>query len=217
VSDRTVHGLVGALVAVSTMLVLVGVGILLFFNPLWVGFEQGRSQAAAWTGWSEAQVSETTNAVLHDMIVGPPDFAMTVGGGPVFDERERQHLADARRAFIGFGIAALAAVVALVAARWRSGGAGWFWRAVATGAAVLAVAVLAIGMFVTVSFDLAFELFHRLLFAGGTYTFDPATERLVQIFPEQFWFETAIGLGIVLVVGSAAVYWFAHRRAAARA
>jgi integral membrane protein (TIGR01906 family) len=215
VSDRTVHGLVGVLVAAATILVLIGAALLLFFNPLWIGFEQGRSQATAWTGWTDVQVADTTNAILHDMILGPPEFAATVDGETVFNERERQHLIDARRAFIGFGVAALAGIVVLLVVRWRSGGAAWFWRSVAVGASVLAVAVVAIGVFVAVAFDLAFELFHRLLFAGGTYTFDPTTERLVQIFPEQLWFETSIALGVVLVVASGAVYWFARRRAAA--
>lgn len=214
-SDRTVHGLVGVLVAAATILVLIGAALLLFFNPLWIGFEQGRSQATAWTGWTDVQVADTTNAILHDMILGPPEFAATVDGETVFNERERQHLIDARRAFIGFGVAALAGIVVLLVVRWRSGGAAWFWRSVAVGASVLAVAVVAIGVFVAVAFDLAFELFHRLLFAGGTYTFDPTTERLVQIFPEQLWFETSIALGVVLVVASGAVYWFARRRAAA--
>jgi len=215
VSDRTVHGLVGVFVGAATIVVLVGAAVLLFFNPLWVGFEQGRSQAAAWTGWSDSQLADTTNAILHDMIVGPPDFAMAVDGEAVFNARERQHLVDARAAFVGFGAAALVAVVVLLLVRWRSGGAAWFWRSVAGGAAVLAVAVVALGVFAAVAFDLAFELFHRLLFAGGTYTFDPATERLVQIFPEQFWYETSIVLGIVLVVASGLVYWFARRRARA--
>jgi integral membrane protein (TIGR01906 family) len=214
VSDRTVHGVVGVLVAAATILVVSGAVVLLFFNPLWIGFEQGRSQATAWTGWTDVQVADVTSEILHDMIVGPPEFAMTVAGEAVFNVRERQHLVDARRAFSGFGIAALAAVVVLLLARWRSGGAAWFWGAVAAGAAVMAVAVVAIGVFVAVAFDLAFELFHRLLFAGGTYSFDPATERLVQIFPEGLWFETSIALGIVLVVTSGAVYWYARRRAA---
>ena len=42
-----------------------------------------------------------------------------------------------------------------------------------------------------------FELFHRIFFAGGSYTFDPATDRLVQLFPFRFWQETAIVVGAV--------------------
>ena len=46
-----------------------------------------------------------------------------------------------------------------------------------------------------VAFDWLFETFHSLFFPGGSYDFDPATERLVQLFPFQFWQETAIVVG----------------------
>ena len=56
-----------------------------------------------------------------------------------------------------------------------------------------------------VAFDALFETFHRLFFAGGSYTFDPATDRLVQLFPFQFWQETAIAVGAVCIVVAAIV------------
>ena len=67
-----------------------------------------------------------------------------------------------------------------------------------------------------VAFDALFETFHEVLFPAGSYTFDPATERLVQLFPFQFWQETAIVVGVVIVAGCALVAAFAvlGRRAA---
>jgi integral membrane protein (TIGR01906 family) len=210
--ERAIEGLGGAIVAIATILALVGIAILVFLNPAWIGLEQGRANAAGWTGWSRAQVTEVTNEVLHDLIVGPPDFAMTVDGAPVFDAREQAHMRDTRRVFGGFGFAVLAALVVLVVARLRSGGNVWFWRSVAAGAAVLGVAVVSLGIVFAVSFDTAFEVFHRLFFPAGSYDFDPATARLVQLFPEAFWYETSIAFGIVIVVASAAVAWYALRR-----
>ena len=63
-----------------------------------------------------------------------------------------------------------------------------------------------------VAFDALFETFHRLLFTGGSYTFDPSTERLVQLFPFQFWQETAIAVGVVAIVAAIAVATLAGRR-----
>ncbi len=199
----------GAVVALATMLVIVGAAILVFLNPVWVGFEQGRADAAAWTGWPASQVSAATGGILHDLVIGPPDFAMTVGGVPVLDARERAHMQDVRGVFAMFGLAAIVAAIVLVAAalRWRR--RAWFWRAVAIGGAVLAGSVVMLGAFFAISFDTAFELFHRLLFPAGSYDFDPATARLVQLFPEAFWFETSIALGVVLVLLSIAVACFA--------
>ncbi len=88
----------------------------------------------------------------------------------------------------------------------------WFWRAVAIGGTVLASAVVFLGVFVAVAFDPAFELFHRLFFPAGSYDFDPATARLVQLFPEAFWYQTSVAFGVVLVGLSLGVALFALRR-----
>jgi len=202
----------GILVALSTILVIIGLAIPLFLNPLWVGFEQGRAEAAAWTGWTGDQVSSVTGAILRDLIVGPPDFAMVVDGRPALDEREREHMRDVRGVFVGFAVASVAAALVLLAAGVGSRAAGWFRRSVAAGAIVLAGAVIALGLFFGVAFDAAFDLFHRLFFGAGSYTFDPTTERLVQLFPERFWYETSIALGIVLLAGAALAAWLALRR-----
>ena len=66
-----------------------------------------------------------------------------------------------------------------------------------------------------VAFDALFEIFHPIFFAGGSYTFDPATERLVQLFPFQFWQETAIVVGAVCIVVAAIVAVVADERARA--
>lgn len=63
-------------------------------------------------------------------------------------------------------------------------------------------------------FDAAFLLFHRVFFPQGNFTFDPGTQRLVQLFPEQFWTETAIGIAAVGLVLAIVVTLLARRRAA---
>ncbi len=69
-----------------------------------------------------------------------------------------------------------------------------------------------VGGFAFIAFDVLFELFHRIFFAGGSYTFDPATERLVQLFPFQFWQETAIAVGAAAIVFAAIVAGLSQRR-----
>ncbi|HXG25791.1 MAG TPA: DUF1461 domain-containing protein, partial [Candidatus Binatia bacterium] len=66
------------------------------------------------------------------------------------------------------------------------------------------------GAFAIIAFDAAFELFHQLFFTRGTYTFDPRTDKLVQLFPYEFWSETAIAVGAVILVVSAATWWVAR-------
>ena len=58
-----------------------------------------------------------------------------------------------------------------------------------------AIGTLVVGIAGVLAFGPAFELFHQLLFPAGSYIFDPATDRLVQLFPERFWIDSTLGAG----------------------
>ena len=204
----------GFLIALGTAIAVIALVLPLFLNPIWVSFEQGRSQATAWTGFAEADLRSVTDAILSDLVVGPPDFDVELGGQPVLNERERGHMRDVRSVFGGFFVVAVILVglaVAVVIAR-RGRRRADTWRSVRTGALGLIIGLVLVGGFAVIAFDMLFELFHQVFFPGGTYTFDPATERLVQLFPFQFWQETAMAVGVVAITVAAIVAIVAHRR-----
>jgi integral membrane protein (TIGR01906 family) len=213
---RTLSTRIGdAWIALATALTIVAVTQPLFLNPVWVAFEQGRSQATAWTGFSEPQLRQATDSILDDLVFGPPAFDVEVAGTPVLNDRERAHMRDVRGVFIGFFVAALIGLVGtlVIAARRRGDERRHTWRAVRAGAIGLTVALVIGGAVSFVAFDALFEVFHRLFFAGGSYTFDSSSERLVQLFPFQFWQETAIAVGAVCIALAAAAALVASRRA----
>ncbi len=203
-------------IALATGLAIVALTIPLFLNPIWVAFEQGRAQASAWTGFAEPDLRQATESILADLVVGPPDFDASVAGAPVLNLRERGHMRDVRGVFMGFfALAIVVGVTGLViAARRRGEDRVASWRAVRAGSIGLVVLLAIGGVLAFVAFDAVFETFHRLFFAGGSYTFDPATDRLVQLFPFQFWQETAIAVGAVSIVVAVVVAGIASRRLA---
>lgn len=210
---RTVIDLI---VALGVILGILAVAILPFLSPAWIAFEQDRAEAAAWTGFDPPVLRVVTDEILADLVLGPPAFDVAVDGVPVLNERERSHMRDVRAVFIAFYAAALVSVaLAVVVGRLGRAGSpvrrGW-WVAVRRGAIVLVVGLIGLGVVSFVAFEALFELFHRLFFPGGTYTFDPTTERLVQLFPFRFWQETAIAVGAVAVVLGLALAWFAAGR-----
>jgi integral membrane protein (TIGR01906 family) len=184
---------------VATAIVIVAAAVVLFLNPIWVSFEQGRSDVTAWTGYSMTQVNQVTGAILSDLVFGPPTFDVTLDGKPVLEARERGHMADVRGVFASLALAAVAAAVLLVAAGVAGRGRRWFWRAAATGTSVLIAGVVVAGVIALLFFDAIFEVFHEIFFAAGTYMFDPRTDKLVQLFPDKFWSETTIALGVVII------------------
>ncbi|MEW6224474.1 MAG: DUF1461 domain-containing protein [Chloroflexota bacterium] len=210
-------GLAAFAVGAATVLVVLALAILPFLNPLWVGFAQERAEVAARTGLPGADVRAVTDAILADLVLGPPDFDVALAGQPVLDEAERGHMRDVRTVFLGLYLAAavgaLVVVAAFLVARGRS--RARLWRRLSrTGLAIAGVTVAG-GLLALVFFDAAFELFHRVLFPQGNWQFDPATDRLVQLFPQSFWVETSVAVGIAAIVLGLALAWLGGRRAAA--
>ena len=203
--------LAGVGAAVATPFVIVAAAVLLFLNPIWVGFDQDRSNVAGLTGYTPQQVRDVTGSILSDLVFGPPAFDVAVDGQPVLDVRERGHMADVRTVLAVLGGAALVSAVLLVGIGVASRGRRWFWRAAAAGASVLAAGVIVVGLAFAVFFDQAFGLFHEIFFPPGTYTFDPRTEKLVQLFPDQFWSETSVALAVAVLILSVGVAYAGRR------
>jgi integral membrane protein (TIGR01906 family) len=209
------------LIGIATALVILGASIAPFLTPMYVRIEQDRTGVAALTGYSTGDLDQITRQFLGDLVLWRGDFHAQAGAGSiigdVLTEPERSHMIDVRNVFTTFWALVVAGIVALAVgfrrARTRAARAG-AWRAVRNGAGGLAVATTLAGLFAVFAFDAAFEVFHRLFFSAGTYTFDPSTSKLVQLFPEAFWSETAIIVGVVILAVAILTAWLASRRAA---
>lgn len=217
----TVRGAVAALViGVASALVIVALSILPFLTPVWMGFGQAAAQATAWTGYTDAELRYVTDAIVHDLVFGPPDFTVALPGQatPVLTEPERAHMRDVRGVFAGFYTVALGAAVVLGAAvataRGRAARARLWRRLSRAGTAIAIVTVVGGGLGMLV-FDQAFTLFHEIFFPGGDWAFDPRVDKLVQIFPDQFWSLTTAGVGVVIVVLAVGLRWLGRWRAGA--
>jgi integral membrane protein (TIGR01906 family) len=205
------------LLAASAALVLLGASIAPFLTPAYVRIEQDRVGSPSLTGFSPGQLDTVTGALLADLVVWRGDFDVAVDGVPVLKERERAHMRDVRGVFTGFWLLVVGgiAVLAIGFARTRGTEARFAtWRAVARGARGLAIAIAVVGVFAVLAFEAVFEVFHRLFFSSGNYVFDPRTDRLVQLFPQQFWSETALAVGVVVLGAAILTAWQAGRQAA---
>ena len=205
-----------ALLGLATAVVILGVTVVLLFNPIFVNAGLRQAGSAAILGMTQAQTESVSDRTLGEMLLGPGDFAFPVepGGPRFYDQSEAAHLRDARLVlWLFLAIALVCAVgLVLVAVRVR---ASWPWRAIAGGASVLAVSVAALGLFFTFAFDTAFELFHRIFFPGGNYSFDVTRERMVQLYPVPFW-ELTFTVAFAVAILFGAVVWFLARRRAQR-
>jgi integral membrane protein (TIGR01906 family) len=209
--------LLAVVAGIATPCVIIAASVLLFLNPIWVGFEQGRSDVTGWTGYNAGQVTSVTGSILSDLVFGPPRFDVAVNGSRVLDPREISHMVDVRSVMMALGAAALVALIALVLAAFIGRRKRAFWRGVEIGATALAIGVVVVGAALALFFDQAFLLFHDVFFSPGTFSFDPSKEKLVQLFPDQFWSDTSIALAAVVLMLAVGVMLSARRLAGATA
>jgi integral membrane protein (TIGR01906 family) len=211
----------GWLVAAAAAVVILGASIAPFLAPPVVRFEQDRTGVGGLTGYTPAELDGVTGALLGDLVFWRGDFDVAVDRAPVLGDTERAHMRDVRTVFTAFWVVVLVGAVGLLVAFRRSRGSldarADTWRSVGRGARILAVAIAVAGALVLVAFDAVFEVFHRLFFSAGSYTFDPATAKLVQLFPEAFWSEIAVAVGVVVLGAAILTAFLAARRAASLA
>lgn len=215
----TVRGLLATLlIGVAAALVIVALAILPFLTPLWMSFGQARAQATAWTGFTDPELRSVTDAIVHDLVLGPPTFDVALPGQttPVLNPNERAHMRDVRGVFAGFYMVAIGGAVVLGVAFWLArerAARARLWRRLSRSGTVIAIVTVVGGGAGVLVFDQAFTLFHEVFFPGGNWAFDPRVDKLVQIFPDQFWSDTTIGVGVVIVALALGLRWLGRSRA----
>lgn len=121
---------------------------------------------------------------------------------PLFNEQERSHLRDVKNLFqASFRVqeAAVIFVLAYVVGVfiWAREGS---LRTLATQlllSGLLSLAVIGgVGAFAVTGFDQSFEQFHLIAFDNDFWRLDPARDRLIQMFPEAFWRDVSLWVGI---------------------
>jgi integral membrane protein (TIGR01906 family) len=206
--------LLAAILPFTTAVGLLGLSLLILLQPLYVHTALDAAGAPEILGVSRAEAHSLSDQTVDELLFGPGTFRFAgTSGEPFYDPAEAAHLRDVRLVLYGFlGLALLGAVFTggAVARGWRD---RLVWRAIGRGGAGLAVGLIGAGLLALVAFDLVFELFHRIFFPGGNWAFDPATQRLVQLYPLAFWQLTAAAIGLLGIIGGLAVWAVARLRA----
>ena len=139
---------------------------------------------------------------------------------PLFSEREVLHLVDVKRlltrtydaswAALGFIIVFIAAI----AIRERQNAPRALARASLVSGGIAAGTIFVVGVIAVTGFDEAFRQFHLLLFTNDLWKLS-SRDRLIQMFPQGFFVETAMLIGVTTIAvagGTAAWGWWFLRR-----
>jgi integral membrane protein (TIGR01906 family) len=125
-------------------------------------------------------------------------------GAPLYNERELIHMHDVKLVITAaFATALTLGVLSFIAGiiLWRTARLE-LYRALFDGAALTIGLIVGIIALAVLSWDFFFTQFHNLFFADGTWIF-LYSDTLIRLFPEQFWFDTAVVIGAMAVSGAA--------------
>lgn len=198
-----------ALLAVAVLVALLALTLLLFLLPPVVHALLDLASAPTLLGVEAPTAYALSDALVRDLLFGGA-FDAQLGDDLFLSAAERSHLVDVGvlfRALTLIGAGALALLLVLAVRRRR-----WVLQGVRDGAVLLGGGAALVGGAFLFAFDATFTAAHQLLFPVGTWTFNPATDRLVQLYPESFWVAAAIGFCAVLVATAATGFRAARRR-----
>lgn len=135
-------------------------------------------------------------------------------GTPLYNERELRHMRDVKSLTQVAYLAALVVsggttlIVLALAAKRRT---RWYLRlglmygGLFTLALIVAIVIVAIA-----NWNFFFTAFHQLFFEGGTWRFE-YSDTLIRLFPEQFWFDAALAIGLMVIIGGGLAFLLAGR------
>lgn len=204
-----------AAISLATPILIVATSLLLLFNSWWITPAQNRAGVPAIMSLSASEVQWITGSLLSDVTLGPPEFMVGANGQPILGAAERAHMTDVYGVLRGFGLAATLAAGLVVAILFRHRRDARVWRVTARAAGVLVLVGVLAALVVTFLFDSAFLVFHLVFFPQGNFAFDPRTQRLTQLFPTQFWTESAVAAVAIATGLAGAVFAVARRHATA--
>lgn len=69
-----------------------------------------------------------------------------------------------------------------------------------------------VGIASMLNFNKTFILFHELVFSNDDWLFDPKTDPIILLLPEQFFMHCALFIVVLVLLGSGILYWIYKRK-----
>lgn len=177
------------------------------FNSLWLyrnGFEKYNISEA--TGLDKAELEKVASGLIGYFNSGDEYISLTVikAGEPLelFNQREVVHLKDVKTLVklnqrLLMGTAAYVGVYAGISLFWQRKRyrRQLAWSTV-IGSSIAMGIIIALGAgSILLDFSDLFTRFHLIAFTNELWMLDPATDYLIMLFPEGFWYDSAVLLG----------------------
>ena len=200
------------LLALVTFLFIVSAAVVLVlhFRPLYY-LDVDLLGIEALSGLPKAEIVQNYDVLIdYNSLFGPaalefPTLPMSETGRIHFEEVKRVFLFFERTFFVTAALFVLGVIY-----RHFRRSPGWL---LLSGVLTLAIPAV-LGLFIALNWQRVFVLFHQIVFRNNYWIFDAATDPVITILPDTFFLHCALGILLLVVLGSAACFaaYFLSRR-----
>ncbi|GGC92795.1 hypothetical protein GCM10011512_19840 [Tersicoccus solisilvae] len=194
--------------AIAFPVVLLAAAVRAVASPLFLWIEYHRPGFPADPYGFTADDRLTWGSAVEDYInnfANPRYLTQIPGkdGGSLLTEGEISHMVDVKNVIgVSWIVAAVLFVLGLIAVVYLAKRyLGGVRRGLFVGSLITLAVVIALGVFALIDWSLFFTTFHRVFFAQGNWTFYE-NDALIRLFPAQFWVDSGIVIGGLVVVVS---------------
>lgn len=121
------------------------------------------------------------------------------------------HFAEVKRIFMLFQLAGVVSILILLPLLRLQKKRGLLARTLRTSAITAVLLPSLVGLAIALNFDKAFVLFHKLFFRNDYWLFDPVTDPIILLLPDTFFLHCAVGIVLLVLLGSLILYLFSRR------
>lgn len=133
---------------------------------------------------------------------------------PLFSERELRHMADVKHTTsFAFALAVISAVLGAgtaLASRHNGELRSDIADGVQRGCKLSLISIAALAMIAMAAWDRAFDVFHEVFFAVGTWRF-PYSDSLIRLYPEQLFIDAVLLIAIFVAISAVIVLYLLMR------
>ena len=128
-------------------------------------------------------------------------------GTQVYNARELKHMVDVKNvlqaALIVWYVSLISTFLLGIWAYWGSWWEG-YKQGLSRGGRITVILIAVTLVAVLIAFSVFFVFFHEVFFDSGTWVFR-FTDTLIRLFPERFWRDTFIAIGLLSIAGGLAL------------
>ena len=203
-------------IAALLLIITISIGLPIYFRPFYYAHISAMNLEYE-SGYSKAEIIDAYNEVLDYLTLPGREFG---AGVMAYSESGKDHFVDCKALFdlnATVLLISAATVITILILKKRKKlelcELGTYHPLFYSGLGAILIPSC-LGLLIATDFSRAFTVFHKIFFPGkDNWTFDPWTDEIINVLPEEFFRNCAILIGVgIITLGSVAMIFAVVQR-----